>query len=344
MELLGAAGAFGIIAIAIVVCIGLVVLFGLKADKMRDYRDYLSCEIEKMQEHIEILKKEERCLKEDADNYNNTIKAMEEAITYMEGQIRDKQQQLETSCENVSRQEQIERQMEETSRKAFSNFCSILEQDYEKKDKEYNEKILECQKKWEESKKEIQKDKEQTEKEIEQLKSAWRAIQEAAIQQEKLKEKQDFFRIVLKEEEISDILLFEDFKKKVNNKRAVSMLIWSTWFQKPMTALCTKVLGPSTVCGIYKITNIKNNRCYIGQAVDVATRFKNHAKCGLGIDTPENNKLYKAMLEDGLWNFTWELLEKCSQKDLNEREKYYIDAYMSKDFGYNTLAGISKGK
>ena len=58
MELLGAAGAFGIIAIAIVVCIGLVVLFNLKADKMRDYRDYLSCEIEKMQEHIEILKKE----------------------------------------------------------------------------------------------------------------------------------------------------------------------------------------------------------------------------------------------------------------------------------------------
>lgn len=340
MELLGAAGAFGII----VICIGLSVIFSLRIDKMKDHRDYLSREIENMQKHIETLKKETESLENEVAHYNNKVSVLEEARDRIEDQIKDKECQLERSRINTDKQREIEQKMEETSRNAFHNFCLILEQDYEKKDKEYDEKILECQKKWEESKKEIQKDKEQTEKEIEQLKSAWRAIQEATIQQEKLKEKQDFYRIVLKDEEISDILLFEDFKKKVNNKRAVSMLIWSTWFQKPMTALCTKVIGPSTVCGIYKITNIKNNRCYIGQAVDVATRFKNHAKCGLGVDTPTNNKLYKAMLEDGLWNFTWELLEKCSQKDLNEREKYYIDAYMSKDFGYNTLAGISKGK
>jgi len=81
-----------------------------------------------------------------------------------------------------------------------------------------------------------------------------------------------------------------------------------------MTTLCNNILGINKVSGIYKITNIKDNKCYIGQSVDIATRFKNHAKCGLGIDTPANNKLYQAMEKEGLENFTWELLEKCPKE------------------------------
>ena len=109
-----------------------------------------------------------------------------------------------------------------------------------------------------------------------------------------------------------------------------------------MTALCNNVLGTSIVTGIYKITNQETNQCYIGQAVDVATRWKNHAKCGLGIDTPANNKLYKAIQEYGIWNFSWELLEKCSKEELNEKESFYIDLYDSKSYGYNSSNGIKK--
>ena len=72
----------------------------------------------------------------------------------------------------------------------------------------------------------------------------------------------------------------------------------------------------------------------------MAARFKSHAKCGLGIDAPANNKLYAAMQKDGLSNFTWELLEECKKEELNERERYYIEAYMSKDYGYNSNIGV----
>ena len=65
-------------------------------------------------------------------------------------------------------------------------------------------------------------------------------------------------------------------------------------------------------------------------------RWKDHAKCGLGIDTPSSNKLYKAMLEDGIWNFSWELIEQCSKEELNEKEKFYINMYKSYDYGYNS--------
>jgi group I intron endonuclease len=106
--------------------------------------------------------------------------------------------------------------------------------------------------------------------------------------------------------------------------------------------LCNNIIGTSVKSGIYKITNQKNNICYIGQAVDLATRWKQHAKCGLGIDTPQSNKLYKAMKEDGLWNFSFEVLEFCTSAELNEKEKYYIELYQSKDYGYNSNQGVGK--
>lgn len=48
------------------------------------------------------------------------------------------------------------------------------------------------------------------------------------------------------------------------------------------------------------------------------------------------------MQQDGICNFTWELIEKCTSAELNEKEKYYIEFYLSKDYGYNSLAGNSK--
>jgi len=62
----------------------------------------------------------------------------------------------------------------------------------------------------------------------------------------------------------------------------------------------------------------------------------------LGIDTPASNKLYKAMIEDGLWNFSFEILEECPTAQLNEKEKYYIQLYKSYDYGFNNNRGISK--
>ena len=137
-----------------------------------------------------------------------------------------------------------------------------------------------------------------------------------------IKENKEFYMLCPKTVDVDDIKRLERIKPDLHNPRILSMLIWSTFFQKPMTALCNKVLGVNQVTGIYKITNQLNDMCYIGQAVDVATRWKAHAKCGLDIDTPAGNKLYKAMKEDGIWNFSWELIEQCDKSLLDEKEKF----------------------
>jgi hypothetical protein len=71
----------------------------------------------------------------------------------------------------------------------------------------------------------------------------------------------------------------------------------------------------------------------------VSKRWKDHCKCGLGIDAPSTNALYNAMQKDGVWNFSFELLETCPREQLNEKEAFWISMYQSNKFGYNSTKG-----
>jgi group I intron endonuclease len=77
-------------------------------------------------------------------------------------------------------------------------------------------------------------------------------------------------------------------------------------------------------CGIYKITNVVSGKVYVGQSVDVAERWKQHIKRGTKCDvgTLSGAGLYEAMWEDGIWNFSFCLLEECERSELNTHEKF----------------------
>lgn len=95
----------------------------------------------------------------------------------------------------------------------------------------------------------------------------------------------------------------------------------------------------STV-GIYKITNLLNNKSYIGQSIHVEERLNRHRQC------PKENShypLYRDMKIYGLENFKFELLEECSINQLNEREIYWIAFYDTYFNGYNQTKGGSAG-
>ena len=121
------------------------------------------------------------------------------------------------------------------------------------------------------------------------------------------------------------------------------MLIWQTYWQPIAKEKFPLILQGKEKTGIYKITNIITNESYIGQSLNVYKRFCDHCKAGLGIDTPVGNKLYKAMQEEGLENFTFELLCECSSNDLNNKEKEFIELYQADLYGYNGNSGITKG-
>lgn len=222
---------------------------------------------------------------------------------------------------------------------AFENYCDALDVKYEEKAAEFDELSLRLDEAYAEKQAKIIAEIDNISNELEKIRLTRKSLIEAQIKEKEIQENKNFYCIIPTENDKDDIRRLERVKKDLHNPRILSMLIWQTFFQKAMTSLCNNVLGTTTVTGIYKITNLNNNMCYIGQAVDVAARWKEHAKCGLGIDTPAGNKLYAAMKEEGIWNFSWELLEKCDRKLLDEKEKYYIGIYQSKDFGYNTTKG-----
>lgn len=122
------------------------------------------------------------------------------------------------------------------------------------------------------------------------------------------------------------------------NSRPISKIIWEGYFRQAANEMIARVVNNPIHSGIYRITNNLDGKTYIGQSVDIAERFRQHIKCGLGIDTP-NNKLYKAMLQDGVENFSFEVLQYSNSADLNTNEVYWIKYYKAQEFGYNMNKG-----
>lgn len=76
--------------------------------------------------------------------------------------------------------------------------------------------------------------------------------------------------------------------------------------------------------GIYKITNIQNNKIYIGSAHNFRERWARH-KCQLNSQKHHSKHLQRAWNKWGEKNFKFEIIEECEDAVLLEREQYYLD-------------------
>lgn len=294
----------------------------------------------KCQKEIHIINK-------NIDKENNQLAVENQELKMINSGLQQKKEYLSQDIqESVDKLQKLNQSIDDDleqrknlSQKAFENYFEILENAYEKTEQEYNNNVQQLEKKYKDKEIELQKELQVVQEDLKSIKATRTAAIEAQLKEQEIKEKNKFYMLTPSNHDIDDIQKLERIKLELHSPRILSMLIWSTFFQKPMTKLCNNILGINIVTGIYKITNQKNNMCYIGQSVDIATRWKNHAKCGLGIDTPADNKLYKDMMSEGIWNFSWELLEECSKDKLNEKEKFYIELYQAKDYGYNSTKG-----
>jgi len=91
-------------------------------------------------------------------------------------------------------------------------------------------------------------------------------------------------------------------------------------------------------CGIYKITNIKNGKFYIGSSENVEERWSGH-KSELKRGKHVNRHLQYAWNKNGKESFIFEILE-TFQKDrkfLLQREQFYLDMWepYDRNVGYN---------
>ena len=305
-----------IIVIFILIAICGVLIYQLSQKKQVD--DKIRQQNEELKQNNEYNKQECQKLKYEiaslSNDYQNLTKQKENTFNELN--------KLESNLSSLKNQN------EKIANEAYSNYVKILEEAYIDIENEFDIKI---------ANKNL--DLLKIQKELDKLKTTRAAAHEALLKEQEIKENKDNYRLIPSEADLADSRRLEIVKRELNKPRILCMLIWQSYWQPLAKKQFPLILQAKTKCGIYKITNQITDECYIGQAIDIYKRWNEHCKCGLGIDTPPGNKLYKAMQEYGLNNFTFELIEECNQSELNEKEKYFIELYQANTFGYNSTGG-----
>lgn len=267
------------------------------------------------------LKEQNKLLHDVEDSLSKEIERYDIRLLNLKEQVSDKQDQLNYFDQLIENNKNV-------SQQAFEEYWNNLENAYSEAEEDYDTRVNNL-------KANIQREQAKLDK----LKATRVAAHEAILREQEVKDNKDAYRLVPSVSDLADSRRLEVVKRELNKPRILCMLIWQTYWQPLAKKQFPLILQDKTKCGIYKITNLVTDECYIGQSVDVYKRWNDHCKCGLGIDTPPGNKLYKAMQEYGLDNFTFELLTECNQTELNEKEKYFIELYQADTFGFNSTGG-----
>ena len=180
---------------------------------------------------------------------------------------------------------------------------------------------------------------EQLRQEIEAYGAKQQAINEAIIRQREIEEQQDFYRICVSEEAITDIDQLKEVRKNLKKPEIIDKIIYDNYIAKPVLEMVKRVLQNESFSGIYKITNLKTNEIYIGRSSDIRNRWQQHCKTVFNCGTIATSLLHIKMKKYGIENFTFEVVERAPKEKLPELEKFYIDFYKTKEYGMNERKG-----
>lgn len=172
------------------------------------------------------------------------------------------------------------------------------------------------------------------------LKTTYASAIEAMRREQTVEEHPEIYCMQFADDELHDMDYLNQIKPKLRHPEILGKVIWSTFMQKKYNNFATTILGPNDVCGVYKITDQLTREAYIGQSLNIKTRWRDHMKCGVGATSASSsNQLYAAMRRDGIENFSFELLDECPKEDLYAKEKYFIELYQTDKVGLNSTRG-----
>ena len=317
----------------------------LRLNRLEDLKDLFRKEweeketalIQKQKDKINQLDKDfisyEFKQKENKRELDELIKILEVQLKEKEGRYNEVNQDLDLYRQGKI--QEIDAGLLETQHKKIILLENEFKEKRETKLKEFDDVVNFLQTQEESMKNEI----EQLKLVLEDYRTKRAAINEEIRRAKQIEEQQDFYRIQLDPNEISDIEILRNTAARLQRPEIINKIIWSGYYQKPLAELRKRLLPNGDISGVYKITRLKTNEIYIGQSTSLDTRFVNHCKSALGVGTLASSQLHRAMNMDGPEQFTWEILEEVPKDKLRERESYYIDFYDSKNYGLNTISG-----
>ena len=272
-----------------------------------------------MNERWESVSKEVSAMEMTRDQLNKSIEDLvntqqKSANAVYEACMNEMQEKLSTAAEQASRK------YEASEKEAQEEYLKVLE-----------DSVLEIREMFREKYDELH----EVEAKLGRMKAITDAAVEANRRAQEMENQQDFYRLILTEIDLLEIEKLREVAPFLRDSEPLNKVIWKVYYEKPYTDLVGRVVGKNVKTGIYKITNLNNGMCYVGQAVNIADRWRQHIKRGIGAEAPTRNKLYPAMLSIGVENFSFEIVEECERALLNEREDYWQDYFQAKEFGYS---------
>ena len=314
----------------IIIILGIILIcFGVKKIKQAN-----EIKIQKIhqQHEEELLDQKINALSFKIEELREVQKEKNKDIENLNLKIRLKRQQAEKdyTIEKQILSNEL-KQFKKVTKEAANNYIDTLQKDYESAEAAHKKHIAGLQAEYSKAAADLQV-----------LKDTRKAAYEALLKQQEVKENKENYSLHPSKNDLEDIYTLEHIKLSLHKPRILSMLIWQTYWQPLAKKQFPIILQDKTKTGIYKITNIQNDQCYIGQSLNIYKRWCDHCKAGLGIDAPVGNKLYQSMQKTGLQNFTFELLCECPKQELDEKEKYFIELYQSDLYGFNGTKGNKK--
>ena len=321
-----------IISCVIGALIGAGVLYAILAPKVKQ-RQFLD---------DEIVKKNNQEAQRSKD-IQKEIEIFNERLTYAKQSFEDTTAKTREMMSNLKEQERhIEDSVNEYRDKCvalINKEINEIQQKYENAEADYEQQYLATMADMVGAYRDkISASKDEYWKLVSQLDDLQRKVDaavEAAKREEEMANKQEYYRLQLSKEDLDEICRLQEIVPFLRSPEPLYKVIYKMYYEKPYTDLVGRVVGSGVHCGIYKITNLQNKMCYIGQSANIAERWRQHIKRGVGAEAATRNKLYTAMKVYGVENFTFEIVEECERSLLNERESYWQDYFKAKEFGYS---------
>lgn len=298
-------------------------------------------EEQKLITQVELLKQEKNILQNDIDDlntktdlaierYQNTQRQKtEELELYFEGQKRRRQEIMDADM--IQRQEELD--------KSFSNRQQAEELRFQQQIDENNKNINLFADQVNAAEKECNELLEKYAQQSAEAQLKYNGLLEPIRQYEMEKQERLFYTIQLPEEFHEDIeFLLTTVAAKVQHPDIISKLVWAEYVKNYLVDTCKRV-DIREEPGIYKLTSLINGKSYIGKSTNVKRRIQDHFKSVVGIQSIADQAVHHAILKEGFWNWTIEIITYCDKDQLNDLERYYIDFFKTQDYGYNRNAG-----
>lgn len=300
----------------------------------RTERNALDTEVATLQAQKDTLNADIQKLRRDTDEerkrYADAIRdKTEELDEYFADQLQAREEELEDDV--AIRKTALEN--------AFKLRANELSRQLDIEEQHTENQISELKRELEDTATITAAQREEYESQLEQAKQKFENIQRTLQQYELEKQQRLYYTIQLPDEFKDDIeFLLTAVAAKVQHPDIISKLVWAEYV-KPNLDNTFKRIEIRPDPGIYKITNIDTNKCYIGKSTNVKTRIADHFKSSIGIRAIADQAVHHAILKEGFWNWTIEVVAYCEKEQLSELEKYYIEFFKAQEWGYNKNSG-----